>query len=102
MSQYFEAIVQIRPQDEEVIAFAKSQLANDNVHIAKEIVKKFGTDLYVSSNKYAIALGSKLKKRFGGTIKLSRSLYGVRRKQSKLSYRVTVCFRLPEPEEPEE
>ena len=98
MSNYYESIVQIRPYDERVVAYIKEQMKYTKVTLAKEVYSKHGVDFYFSSNNFAIFLGGKLKRRFKGTIKRSRTLYGVRRKSSKLSYRVTICFRLDPPE----
>ena len=68
----------------------------DKAFISKEIHKKFGVDLYLSSKKTAVNISRKLKKRYKGEIKLSRKLYSVDRMTSKRLWRVTVLFRLNE------
>jgi len=94
MNQYYEAIIQIRPQREEVIAFALANIAKrKDVFISKTIKLKTGIDIYISSQRFARALGVQLKRRFRGEVKITRRLYGVSRETSKTLYRVTVLFR---------
>ena len=100
MTNYYEAIIQLRPNQEDLLNFVKKEIEENNIKISKEIHTKYGVDLYISSNPFAISLGRKLKKRFKGEVKLSRSLYGIRRKTSKLAYRVTMCFRLSQSDQP--
>ncbi len=93
--QYFEGILQLRNPNEELIGFIKNQFENNaHVWIAKEERLKNGVDIYVSSNRFLLALGKKLKKAFNGELKTSKRLYGVDRQTSKLRYRATVLFRL--------
>ncbi|MCD4666308.1 60S ribosomal export protein NMD3 [archaeon] len=93
--QYFEAIFQVRPHNKEVEDYIKKQIKKrDNVFISKEIDKKFGIDYYITSQKFARALGLKLKRVFKGTLTTSRSLHTRDKQTSKNVYRVTVCFRL--------
>jgi len=95
--QYYEAKLQLRPKNKEVLSFVYSQIENRNdCLISKEERLKTGFDLYLTSQKFAQILGRRLKKRFGGIMILSRSLYGVNRMTSKKVYRVTVLFRLEE------
>ena len=96
--QYYEAIVQLRPRDEELITYVRKQLLKTTkTYISKQIDKKFGIDLYLGSWRYAIALGRKLKRVFKGELIISRRLYGVSKETSKDLYRVTVLFRKEEP-----
>jgi len=75
--------------------FIKNQFENnEKVWIAKHIKIKTGVDYYVSSNRFLLALGKKMKKSFKGELKTSRKLYGQSKTTSKKVYRVTVCFRL--------
>ena len=90
---YFEAKLQLRPYNKEVLDFAKKQINKSNSLIAKEIKLKQGVDLYISSRKFAVILAKKLKKVFGGETKVSKTLFGINRLTSKKVYRVTVCFR---------
>ncbi len=96
-SQYYEAIIQVRPADETILYYAVNLIEKrKNVHISKIMTNKFGYDVYVSDRKYALAIGKKLKARFNGILKTSRILYGYERQSSKNKYRVVVCFRLNE------
>ncbi len=95
---YYEAILQLRPYNKRVLNYVKEQINLDkNALISREFKKKYGVDLKLTSKFFAMRIGRKLKSRFGGTIKISRTLYGVHRQTSKRLYRLTVCFRLPEP-----
>jgi NMD protein affecting ribosome stability and mRNA decay len=67
---------------------------NEKVWIAKEEKQKTGIDYYVSSNKFLLSLGKKLKKSFKGELKTSRKIHTKNKLTSKDVYRVTVCFRL--------
>jgi len=90
---YYEAKLQLRPYDKEILDYAKKQIDENNVLISKEIKLKQGIDLYLTSRKFAVILAKKLKKVFGGETKVSKTLYSVDRLTSKNIYRVTVCFR---------
>jgi len=92
---YFEAILQIRPKNKEVLDFIKKQVEKrENDWIAKQEELKYGVDLYISTRKFAIVLGRKLKKSFDGELKVSKKLFKVSRQTSKKVYRVTVLFRV--------
>ena len=92
---YYEAIIQLRPYKKEVLDFVRNKIAKrKNVFISKETELKTGIDLYISSQKFARALGKKLKKSFKGELKTTRKLFSRNRQTSKDIYRVTVCFRL--------
>jgi len=94
-SEYYEAIIQVRPADQEVLNFIYSKVYDRKaVFISKEIKVKTGIDLYISDQKFARSLGIRLKKVFGGTVKSTRSLYTFNKNESKKVYRVTVCYRL--------
>ena len=93
--RYYEAILQLRPNNPLLVLFVKDQLARrKNVFISKEISTKYGTDLYLTDKKFARDIARKLKQNFNGTIKTSAALYSRDRLTSKLVYRLTVCFRL--------
>lgn len=99
---YFEAIIQLRPETEEIIRFINSQIKKaGNVRIQKIVKDKNGTDFYITSQRFARVLGNKMKKSFKGELKTSRLLFSFDRQTSKRIYRVTILFR-PEPpsEEP--
>ena len=91
---YFQSILQLRPVNEEVLKFVEKQLKDNNIKIGKEVKRKEGLDLYLSNKNFTVSLGKKLKKRFPGELKLSKSIFTKSRITSKDVYRVTVLFRL--------
>ncbi len=98
-ANYYEAIIQLRPFDEKLIAFIVKKIKErENVYIVKEVIlkKKAGIDLYLSDQRFARALGKQLKRHFKGKLISSRKLHSRNRLTSKDIYRVTVCFRLDE------
>lgn len=94
-SQSYQGVLQVRPNEERVLNYVYDEIKkNGNVFITKEVIKKFGIDLYLTNKFFLIQLGKRLKQRFPGKITRSRSLYGVNRMNSRLVYRTTICFRL--------
>ncbi len=92
--QYFEGILQLRNPDEEAFRFIKNQFKNnEKAWIAKVEKLKTGVDYYISSNRFLLSLGKKLKKSFKGELKISRRLHSKNRLTSRQVYRVTVLFR---------
>src|SRR3989344_2668688 len=92
--QYFEGILQLRPLNKEILDYVKKQIDKSNCLISKEFNLKYGTDLYLTSQRFTVSLGRKLKRVFKGEVKISRSLFTTSRFTSKKVYRVTVLFRL--------
>ena|SRR3989344_5909627 len=91
---YFQAIFQIRPKDNELIKFLEKQVEkNHKVWISKKVNLKTGVDYYISSNKFARQIGKKMKESFPGELKESVKLFSRDKLRSKDMYRVTVCFR---------
>ena len=94
---YFEAVIQIRPNNDKVIDFIKKQILNRNdVFISKEKKLKTGIDIYISSQKYVRALARKLKSSFKGKALVTYTLHTEDRLTSKKKYRATLLFRLDE------
>jgi len=101
IGDYYEANIQVRPEDDKVLDYILKQADKDGkVKVVKivKIKKGSGVDIYLSSWRFAIAVSRKLKKVFGGSVKITRKIYGMDRQTTKSTYRVTVLFRLP-PEE---
>ena len=92
---YYEAILQLRPADKEILKFVSTQVEKqkEKVSVAKVVELKTGVDIYLTSQRFALALGRKLKKNFKGELKITRSLHKISRITSKKIYRLTVCFR---------
>jgi len=94
-SQSYQGILQLRPNNEKVLNYIYDEIEKSKiVFITKEVKKKFGIDLYLTNKFFLIQLAKKLKQRFPGTIKRSRSLHSKHRLTSRLVYRTTICFRL--------
>ncbi|MBW2966094.1 hypothetical protein KY342_03245 [Candidatus Woesearchaeota archaeon] len=95
-NQYYEGILQLRNPLKEVINIIKVLIEKrKGVYIAKEEKVRGGVDFYLSDWKYLIDIGNKLQKKFGGEIKTSRKLWGIKRQTSKKVYRVVLLLRLP-------
>jgi len=94
-AEYYEAIIQLRPSTEELLRFIERSISErKDVFISKILPSKNGVDIYISSQRFARSLGQKLKRRFKGELKITRSLYSRDRMSGKLLYRATVLFRL--------
>jgi len=94
-SNYFEAIIQIRPRDERLLDFIKNDInENSKVFITKFEEKKHGYDLYITAKEYLKNILSKVKSEFEIESKISRTLFG--RKEGKEVYRITLLLRLKE------
>lgn len=104
--RYFESIIQIRadkrdPDEEELIAITK--LVEEQVEMMKEhgtrdlfiteiVEEKGGVDFYLSNKACAKNIVRHIQSRFGGTIKQSPSLVGM--KDGKNLTRMTYLLRL--------
>lgn len=95
---YYESTLQLRPYNKEVFDFVINEISKNNrVLISKQTKIKYGIDLKLTSRKFTVQIGKKLKNKFGGTLKFSKTLYGVNKQTSRRVYRITVCFRLAKP-----
>lgn len=91
---YYEAIMQLRPADDRILDYIFKEIENrNNVFISKRVDIKTGIDLYITSYRFAVSLARNMKKKFGGTIKISKQLYSQHRLTSKLIYRVTILYK---------
>ena len=89
---YYEAILQLREVNQDVLEFSLDEIEKRNVSIAKAVKLKTGVDYYLSDQQFTKALGKKLQKKFGGQLVVTAKLFGVRK--GKEVYRVTVLFRV--------
>ena len=96
---YYQAIVQLRPADNELMKFFEKRIGKTKAWISKKKFLKTGVDYYISSNKVARQIGKLMRRSFKGELKESKKLYSRDRQTSKTIYRVTVCFRLKKEEE---
>ena len=97
-ANYYEAIIQLRPSKaestDELLRYVQNQVSKRNdVFISKIERQKTGVDIFLSSHRFAVAVGRKLQRNFKGKVTISRSLHTVDRETSKKIYRVTVLFR---------
>ena len=90
----YQAKIQIRPKNEEVLSFVDAELKKENAEITDMFERKEGLDVLVSSSSAAFTLSKKFKKRFGGETKITRSLIGEDKHAGKRIYRITVLLRL--------
>lgn len=94
---YYEAVIQLRPMNKEVLRFIRNQVDKRNdTFISKEELVKTGVDIYITSQRFARTLGKKLKDNFKGELKITRTIFGYSKKRSRIVYRGTVLFRLKE------
>lgn len=88
---YFEGILQLRGQYEDVLDWVVAQTKKDQkAVITKEKKVRGGIDLYFSSQRYLTSLAKKLNQQFSGIMKTSSTLHT--HKKGDALYRVTVLF----------
>ena len=93
--KYFEGTLQLRNPTEAVINWVlKTVKAERKALITEEKKVTGGIDMKFSSQRYLRALGKRLKERFTGELKFSRSLHTISKTTGKRLYRVTVMFRM--------
>ncbi|MAG53058.1 MAG: hypothetical protein CMH62_03800 [Nanoarchaeota archaeon] len=92
---YFEAKLQLRPKNDKILKFVQDYCVNrKKLFISKVEEAKYGYDLYLSDQRETRNLGNMMRRKFGGEVKESKKLFGV--KEGKTIYRATVLFRLEE------
>lgn len=95
-SEYFEGILQLRNDNQDIIDTLAKEIEKRNINIAKIKKQKNGVDIYVSSQRVLRSLGLKLQAQYGGQLKVSRKLHTRNRMRSREVYRVNVLLRLPD------
>ena len=95
MSDYYEAVLQIRNIRPEVLDFANSEIRARNVRVAKTERHRNGIDIYLPSQGFAARLGKKLAGKFGGKLEITTKLFGESRTGRTL-YRATVLYVAPD------
>lgn len=97
-SEYYEAILQIRPARKDVLDFVFGLVESRNdTKISKVKDLKTGYDVYLTNQKFSRgSLATQLKKKFNGKILITKTLYGQHKMTSRLVYRATILFRLNE------
>ncbi len=96
VNTYYESVLQLRSPRDDIAAFVESEISRSSskgVFISRRKKVKNGIDYYLSSNKFAVGLGRKLRKRFSGYLNVSRRIFSRDRQTSKDLYRITVFYR---------
>ena len=94
-SDYFEGTLQLRNPSKELITYVRNEVKKrEGVWIAKEKDVTNGIDMYLSSQRFLVTLGNKIKKRFSGELKVTRKLFTRNKQTSRNVYRMSVMFRL--------
>src|SRR3989344_4855313 len=91
-AEYYEAILQIRPENKEVLEFVFNLVESRNdVRISKIEEFKTGCDVYLTNQRFARGtLASQLKRKYKNSkIVITKALYGQHKMSSKLIYRAT-------------
>lgn len=90
---YYEAIIQLRPDHKEIREFIYRQLEKRGEWISREVPLKTGLDLYASSQRTSRSLAPRIKKMFKAEIKVTRKLVTQEKMSGKKLYRATVLIR---------
>jgi NMD protein affecting ribosome stability and mRNA decay len=88
---YYEAIIQVRDNEQEVEKFMKNLIDTKKLLVNKISKMKNGQDYFCADNDQARAMSKKLQQTFGGEIKTTSSLHT--QIDGKDMYRVTFLFR---------
>lgn len=99
LSKYYEAVLQVRIQNNEDIK-NKSKVYDfiiDDITKKKELYNKFvelknGFDFHMQNKRYTYRLVNNLKKKFGGYVQSSRKLLTINTENSKEVYRVNFLY----------
>ena len=96
-TNYYEGVLQLRNPKKSIIKKIRSLVSKrKDVFIAEEKKVRGGIDFYISDQRFLQSMGRRLQKEFGGELKSSKKLFGVKRQTSKLIYRVFILVRIPE------
>jgi NMD protein affecting ribosome stability and mRNA decay len=96
IGKYFEGTLQLRDVDDKVLDYVAKDIESnaDNGVFVKDMVEhKNGLDMNITSRKYLMALGKKLRVRFGGTVKKTSRLFSKNKQTSKDVHRLTLLYR---------
>ena len=102
-STYFEAILQIRCNNMDVLEKTIGELnkrvtlmKTKGMFINKAETLKDGYNLYMTDKKLTQILAKDINNRFGGTMNTSAQLFSRNKQTSKNIYRINIILRLPE------
>jgi NMD protein affecting ribosome stability and mRNA decay len=91
---YYEAKLQVRPNDAKLLEFINSEIKKANVEIVDRNNLKEGIDLYINSADFAIKMGKKFRNKYDIKPKVSRSLTGENKQLGKRIYKITVLLKI--------
>lgn len=91
-THYFEGTLQVRNPTPEIWKFIADFFKSKNIFLNDEKKMKNGFDIKVTSQKHVQTIGRRLKKEFGGILKISPHIYSQDPITSKQVYRVNVLF----------
>lgn len=92
--EYYEAKLQVRPDDEKLLEFINSEIKKANVDVSDMNKLKEGIDIYINSADFAIKLGKKFRNKYKIKPKVSRSLTGENKQLGKRIYKITVLLKI--------
>ena len=96
-SDYYEGVLQLRNPKKKIIDKIRELVdKRKGVWISSEKKVRGGIDFYLSDQRFLQALGRRLQKEFGCEFKSSKRMFGIRRGESKVVYRVFILLRVPE------
>ena len=94
--EYFEGILQLRNVSESILNYVSNYTKKNNIFVSKQVKAKKGIDLYISDQRKVQQLAHHLQKNFGGTLRISPSVFSRDRQTSKDIHRVNVYYEAPE------
>lgn len=93
---YYVSVLQLRSLRADIESFVESEIyrgRSKGVFVSRRKKVRDGIDYYLSSNRFAVGLGRRLKKRFSGYLKVSRRIFSRDRQTSRDLYRITVFYK---------
>ncbi|MBT3691567.1 hypothetical protein HOG16_05000 [Candidatus Woesearchaeota archaeon] len=91
---FYEAKIQVRPNDPELLAFVKKEIEKHEVELIDENILKEGIDLYINSANFAVRLGKLFRNKYKIKPKVSKMLTGENKQIGKRIYKLTVLLKI--------
>ncbi len=91
---YYEAKIQIRPNDPELVAFVKKEIEKNKIELIDENKLKEGLDLYITSSDFAVRIGKLFRNKYKIKPKVSKTLTGENKQIGKRIYKLTVLLKI--------
>ncbi len=96
-TDYFEGILQLRDATPDLVAFVEKDIMvneREGAHVIKLSGKGGNLDFKMTSTKYMLALGKRLKPKFNGELTVTSKLFSRNKQTSKEVHRTNVLFRM--------